>query len=67
MDSIATPEAWEIVLGIDNIVSVTVLAGRLPESEWSRARRIGLGLCGNAQPPTSGVPEGPCEAPRGVA
>ena len=34
--------ALEIVLGIDNIVLLTVLAGRLPEEKRPAARRIGL-------------------------
>ncbi len=53
MDWIYTPEAWialatltilEIVLGIDNIVFITILADRLPEDRQSQARRLGLGL-----------------------
>ena len=53
MDWISTPEAWialatltvlEIVLGIDNIIFITILADRLPEERQSRARRIGLAL-----------------------
>jgi predicted tellurium resistance membrane protein TerC len=42
--SFATLAAMEIVLGIDNIVFLTILAGRLPEEQQARARRIGLGL-----------------------
>src|SRR5437667_2079744 len=34
--------AMEIVLGIDNIVFISVISGRLPENEQPRARRIGL-------------------------
>jgi predicted tellurium resistance membrane protein TerC len=34
--------AMEIVLGIDNIVFIAVLVGRLPESERAGARRLGL-------------------------
>ena len=40
--SLATLTALEIVLGIDNLVFITILSGRLPESERHRARRIGL-------------------------
>jgi predicted tellurium resistance membrane protein TerC len=40
--SLATLAAMEIVLGIDNIVFLTILAGRLPEAEQPRARRLGL-------------------------
>jgi len=32
----------EIVLGIDNIVFLSILTGKLPEREQSRARRVGL-------------------------
>ncbi|WP_405233146.1 TerC family protein [Lentisalinibacter salinarum] len=47
------PEAWialasltvlEIVLGIDNIIFISVLVGRLPEEQRQRARILGLGL-----------------------
>jgi predicted tellurium resistance membrane protein TerC len=34
----------EIVLGIDNIVFVTILCGRLPRELETKARRIGIGL-----------------------
>jgi predicted tellurium resistance membrane protein TerC len=36
--------AMEIVLGIDNIVFIAILTGRLPEKEQSLARRVGLAL-----------------------
>jgi predicted tellurium resistance membrane protein TerC len=32
------------VLGIDNLVFITILAGRLPAERRNRARQIGLGL-----------------------
>ena len=50
---IATPEAWvalatltalEIVLGIDNIIFISILVARLPEHQRDRARTIGLAL-----------------------
>lgn len=50
---LASPEAWialgtltalEIVLGIDNIIFISILVGRLPESQRAFARRMGLGL-----------------------
>jgi predicted tellurium resistance membrane protein TerC len=50
---LTSPEAWialgtltalEIVLGIDNIIFISVLVGRLPESQRAFARRTGLGL-----------------------
>lgn len=39
-----TLTALEIVLGIDNIVFVSILTGRLPEASRASARRLGLGL-----------------------
>ncbi len=53
MDFLATPEAWislltltvlEIVLGIDNIVFISILSGKLPESQQKKARQLGLAL-----------------------
>lgn len=53
MDWITAPEAWialasltllEIVLGIDNIVFISVLVGRLPQTQRQKARVIGLGI-----------------------
>lgn len=53
MDWITDPQAWialgtltalEIVLGIDNIVFISILTGRLPEDDRPRARKIGLFL-----------------------
>lgn len=50
---IASPEAWvalgtllalEIVLGIDNIIFISILVSRLPEPQRQKARQIGLGL-----------------------
>jgi predicted tellurium resistance membrane protein TerC len=49
----SSPELWiafstllllEIVLGIDNIIFISILAGRLPEEQRARARVIGLSL-----------------------
>ena len=51
MQWIYDPNAWialltltalEIVLGIDNIVFITILAGRLPPCDQHRARQLGL-------------------------
>jgi predicted tellurium resistance membrane protein TerC len=42
--SLVTLTALEIVLGIDNLVFIAVLAGRLPSEQRRRARRIGLVL-----------------------
>jgi predicted tellurium resistance membrane protein TerC len=53
MEWITDPQAWvalltltflEVVLGIDNLVFVSILTGRLPEAERPKARRVGLML-----------------------
>ncbi len=53
MDLFTDPNAWialvtllalEIVLGVDNIVFISILAGKLPESDRKRARTMGLSL-----------------------
>ena len=53
MDLFTSPEAWialatltllEIVLGIDNIVFISVLADRLPPEQRPKARQLGLAL-----------------------
>ena len=36
--------ALEIVLGIDNIIFISILVGRLPPEQRDRARRVGLGF-----------------------
>jgi predicted tellurium resistance membrane protein TerC len=52
MQWIADPQAWiglatltllEIVLGIDNIIFLSILVGRLPAAQRQRARMLGLG------------------------
>jgi predicted tellurium resistance membrane protein TerC len=40
--SLATLSAMEVVLGIDNVVFLTILAGRLPADQQPSARRLGL-------------------------
>jgi predicted tellurium resistance membrane protein TerC len=40
--SLATLAALEIVLGIDNIIFLSIVTGRLPETQQPAARRIGL-------------------------
>ncbi len=40
----ATLTALEIVLGIDNIIFISILVGRLPEHQRARGRTIGLSL-----------------------
>jgi predicted tellurium resistance membrane protein TerC len=42
--ALATLTAMEIVLGIDNVVFIAILTGRLPGSRQVRARRLGLTL-----------------------
>jgi predicted tellurium resistance membrane protein TerC len=53
MDWVSSPEAWialltltvlEIVLGIDNIVFISILASKLPFNQQARARTSGLAL-----------------------
>src|SRR6516164_10266793 len=39
-----TLTAMEIVLGIDNIIFIALVAGRLPAGQQAMARRLGLGL-----------------------
>jgi predicted tellurium resistance membrane protein TerC len=42
--ALGTLTALEIVLGIDNIIFISVLVGRLPQDRRNRARILGLGL-----------------------
>jgi predicted tellurium resistance membrane protein TerC len=42
--ALGTLSLLEIVLGIDNLVFLTILAGKLPPEQQPRARKIGLGL-----------------------
>lgn len=53
LEWVANPEVWialltltalEVVLGIDNIVFISILAGKLPLEQQPRARRVGLSL-----------------------
>src|SRR5688572_14055032 len=53
MDWLTEPHIWislvtltvlEIVLGIDNIIFISILAGKLPHDQQARARTIGLAL-----------------------
>ncbi len=41
---LATLSAMEVVLGIDNVVFISILAAKLPTSQQSVARRVGLAL-----------------------
>jgi len=42
--SLLTLTALEIVLGIDNIIFISILAGKLPAAEQGKARQLGLSL-----------------------
>jgi predicted tellurium resistance membrane protein TerC len=42
--SLATLAAMEIVLGLDNIVFLSILVGKLPAAQQGAARRLGLGF-----------------------
>jgi predicted tellurium resistance membrane protein TerC len=42
--SLATLTLMEVVLGIDNIVFISILAGKLPVEQQNRARLVGLGI-----------------------
>ncbi|MGH8616581.1 MAG: TerC family protein [Burkholderiales bacterium] len=42
--ALATLTALEIVLGVDNIIFISILVGRLPAARRNLARRLGLGL-----------------------
>ena len=53
MEFLSSPEIWvafatltvlEIVLGIDNIIFISILTGRLPEHQRARAQFLGLAL-----------------------
>ncbi|MBP2148367.1 MULTISPECIES: TerC family protein [Xanthobacter] len=42
--ALVTLVAMEVVLGIDNLIFISILTNKLPEQYRSRARRIGIGL-----------------------
>lgn len=53
MEWMSNPESWialltltvlEIVLGIDNVIFISILAGKLPKDQQGKARKLGLGL-----------------------
>jgi len=53
IELLSSPEAWaalltltalEIVLGIDNVIFISVIVSRIPEPQATRARQIGLAL-----------------------
>jgi len=52
LELLASPEAWaalltlivmEVVLGIDNLLFISILTNRLPEAQQASARRVGIG------------------------
>ena len=42
--SLATLASLEIVLGIDNVIFIAILSGRLPKEQQARARRLGISM-----------------------
>ena len=42
--ALATLVVMEVVLGIDNLIFISILTNKLPEHQRSRARRLGIGL-----------------------
>ena len=53
MDWITNPQMWiafitlvalELILGVDNVIFISILAGKLPEHQQTKARRTGLAL-----------------------
>jgi predicted tellurium resistance membrane protein TerC len=53
MDWLTDPQIWialatltllEVVLGIDNVIFIAILAGKLPREQQDRARKVGLAL-----------------------
>ena len=53
MEWLADPQIWiafatlavmEVVLGIDNVIFIGILAGKLPKEQQNKARRVGLAL-----------------------
>ena len=52
-DWVSSPEAWvalvtlvilELVLGVDNVIFISILAGKLPVEQRARARRTGIAM-----------------------
>ncbi len=53
MDWISNPDIWialftltslEIILGVDNVIFISILSDKLPLEQRKRARTLGLGL-----------------------
>ena len=40
--ALVTLTALEVVLGVDNVIFISILAGKLPAQDQARARRVGL-------------------------
>ena len=58
MELLVSPEAWislatlavlEIVLGIDNLIFISILTNKLPPEQRAKARNIGIVMDGTAQ------------------
>src|SRR5512142_209062 len=56
MDQLLDPSVWvalvtlavlEIVLGVDNVIFISILSGKLPKAQQDRARLTGLTLAGS--------------------
>ena len=81
MEALLNPDLWiglavltllEIVLGIDNLIFISILSGKLPPEQRSKARRLGLSLalitarsCFFATSPTATRSSRPIVAPVG--
>lgn len=53
MEWLADPQTWiafltlvalELVLGVDNVIFISILSGKLPQNQQSKARKTGIGL-----------------------
>ncbi|TWR30527.1 TerC family protein [Mucilaginibacter pallidiroseus] len=53
MEILSSPETWislitltflEIVLGIDNVIFISILADKLPKEQQDRGRKVGMGM-----------------------
>ncbi len=53
LELLASPAAWaalltlvvmEVVLGIDNLIFISILSNKLPEEQRQKARRLGISL-----------------------
>ena len=46
--ALVTLIALELVLGVDNVIFISILAGKLPEAQRARARTVGISLAGSS-------------------